>query len=80
MPTYTYQCGVCAHRFDAVQSIHDESLRECPECTGTLRKVFGAVGVTFKGSGFYRTDSRASTSSPSKPTTSPPSSTSAAAS
>ncbi|PKQ25038.1 MAG: FmdB family transcriptional regulator [Actinobacteria bacterium HGW-Actinobacteria-4] len=60
MPTYTYQCGACTHRFDAVQSIHDDALDACPECAGTLRKVFGSVGVTFKGSGFYRTDSRAS--------------------
>ena len=58
MPTYTYACSACAHRFDAVQSIHDDALTVCPECEGTLRRVIGAVGVTFKGSGFYRTDSR----------------------
>lgn len=62
MPTYTYLCGGCGHRFDAVQSIHDDGLETCPECTGALRKVFGTVGVTFKGSGFYRTDSRAAAS------------------
>ncbi|WP_061962900.1 FmdB family zinc ribbon protein [Demequina aurantiaca] len=58
MPTYTYACSACQHRFDEVQSIHDDTLVACPECGGALRKVFGTVGVTFKGSGFYRTDSR----------------------
>ena len=65
MPTYTYQCGTCTHRFEAVQSIHDDALDTCPECAGSLRKVFGTVGVTFKGSGFYRTDSRAASKSSS---------------
>lgn len=59
MPTYQYACTVCGHRFEAVQSFSDAALTECPECTGRLRKVFSAVGVVFKGSGFYRTDSRA---------------------
>ncbi|WNM25004.1 FmdB family zinc ribbon protein [Demequina capsici] len=60
MPTYSYACTVCGHRFDAVQSIHAAALTECPECRGELRKVIGGnVGITFKGSGFYRTDSRA---------------------
>ncbi|MFW7413781.1 FmdB family zinc ribbon protein [Demequina sp. SO4-18] len=59
MPTYVYACRACGHRFDAVQSIHDDSLNACPECEGALRRVFGTVGVTFKGSGFYRNDSRA---------------------
>lgn len=63
MPKYSYACTVCDHRFDAVQSIHAASLTECPECRGELRKVFGNVGVTFKGSGFYRTDSRAGATS-----------------
>lgn len=63
MPTYSYACTVCGHRFDAVQSIHAAALTECPECKAELRRVFGTVGVTFKGSGFYRTDSRASKSS-----------------
>ncbi|MDN5859821.1 MAG: FmdB family transcriptional regulator [Pseudonocardia sp.] len=58
MPTYQYACTTCGHRFDAVQSFSDPSLTECPECTGTLRKVFSSVGIVFKGSGFYRTDSR----------------------
>lgn len=59
MPTYSYACTACAHAFDAVQSIHADALTECPRCTGPVRKQFGSVGVTFKGSGFYRTDSRA---------------------
>lgn len=63
MPTYSYACKACGHAFDIVQSFSDDSLTVCPECTGTLRKKFGSVGVTFKGSGFYRTDSRASSSS-----------------
>lgn len=58
MPTYQYACTACEHRFEAVQSFSDSSLTECPECSGKLRKLFGAVGVVFKGSGFYRTDSR----------------------
>ncbi len=59
MPTYQYACTACDHRFEAVQSFSDGSLTECPVCTGTLRKVFSSVGIVFKGSGFYRTDSRA---------------------
>lgn len=58
MPTYEYRCKDCGHTFDAVQSFTDDSLTECPACSGALRKVFGNVGITFKGSGFYRTDSR----------------------
>ena len=61
MPTYAYACTQCGHRFDAVQSFSDSALTECPECGGVLRKQYGSVGVTFNGSGFYRTDSRAST-------------------
>ena len=60
MPTYQYSCTECGHFFEAVQSFSDESLTVCPECDGRLRKVFNAVGVVFKGSGFYRTDSRGS--------------------
>ena len=70
MPTYQYACTACGHRFEAVQAFTDASLSECPECTGRLRKLFGSVGVVFKGSGFYRTDSRAdakSTTSTSSP-------------
>jgi putative FmdB family regulatory protein len=58
VPTYQYACTACGHRFDAVQSFSDSALSECPECSGKLRKLFGSVGVVFKGSGFYRTDSR----------------------
>ncbi len=58
MPTYQYSCTECGHFFEAFQSFTDDSLTECPECQGRLRKVFNAVGVVFKGSGFYRTDSR----------------------
>ncbi|PKV93996.1 putative FmdB family regulatory protein [Amycolatopsis echigonensis] len=63
MPTYQYACKECDHRFEAVQSFSDPSLTVCPQCSGTLRKVFSSVGVVFKGSGFYRTDSRDSSKS-----------------
>ncbi|KAM9862959.1 hypothetical protein ACI1US_01097 [Leucobacter sp. BZR 635] len=59
MPTYAYRCADCGHSFDIYQSFSDSTLTECPECKGDLRKVFGSLGVTFNGSGFYRTDSRA---------------------
>jgi putative FmdB family regulatory protein len=58
VPTYQYACTQCEHRFEQVQSFSDASLTECPVCGGKLRKVYGSVGVVFKGSGFYRTDSR----------------------
>jgi putative FmdB family regulatory protein len=58
VPTYQYSCTDCGHFFEAVQSFSDDSLTVCPECEGRLRKVFNAVGVVFKGSGFYRNDSR----------------------
>jgi putative FmdB family regulatory protein len=58
VPTYQYSCNDCGHFFEIVQSFSDDSLTVCPECEGRLRKVFNAVGVVFKGSGFYRTDSR----------------------
>ena len=63
MPTYAYACRECDHRFEVVQSFSDDSLSVCPECDGSLRKVFNSVGVVFKGGGFYRNDSRAATSS-----------------
>jgi hypothetical protein len=59
MPTYSYKCTVCSHEFDVQQSISDEALTACPECKGAIQKVFGKVGVTFKGTGFYATDSKA---------------------
>lgn len=82
MPTYAYACKDCGHAFDAVQSFTDDALTTCPNCEGTLRKKFGAVGVSFKGSGFYRTDSRsgASSSSSSASSTSSSSATSGSSS
>ncbi|HXY28670.1 MAG TPA: FmdB family zinc ribbon protein [Acidimicrobiales bacterium] len=58
MPTYEYACTACGHRLEAVQSFSDDPLTTCPECAGGLRKVYGAVGIVLKGSGFYKTDSR----------------------
>lgn len=65
MPTYQYQCTDCGNALEVRQSFTDDALTVCPACDGTLRKVFNAVGVVFKGSGFYRTDSRSSTTSSS---------------
>ena len=59
MPTYQYACTECGHAFEQFQSFTDDALTECPQCQGRLRKLFNAVGVVFKGSGFYRNDSRA---------------------
>ncbi|MDO8143993.1 FmdB family zinc ribbon protein [Isoptericola sp. 178] len=59
MPTYAYRCADCGHAFDIRQAFSDDALTVCPECAGRLRKQYGSIGVTFKGSGFYRTDSRA---------------------
>ena len=71
MPTYEYRCKSCGHELEAQQSFTDDALTECPECKGHLRKVFGNIAVTFKGSGFYKNDSRpksgSSSSSDSKP-------------
>lgn len=63
MPTYSYACTACDHRFDVQQAFTDEPLTSCPECSARLRKLFGNVGVVFKGSGFYRTDARADSAS-----------------
>ncbi|MFZ1178567.1 MAG: FmdB family zinc ribbon protein [Mycobacterium sp.] len=60
MPTYSYQCTECGNRFDIVQAFTDDALTTCERCSGRLRKRFNSVGVVFKGSGFYRTDSRES--------------------
>jgi putative FmdB family regulatory protein len=65
VPTYSYACTECDNRFDAVQAFTDDSLTTCDKCSGRLRKLFNSVGVVFKGSGFYRTDSRESTKSSS---------------
>ena len=80
MPTYSYRCTECDAAFDVVQAFTDDTLTVCPTCGGKLRKVFSPVGVTFSGSGFYRTDSRAASSSstpstpaPAAPTTPAPS-------
>ena len=64
MPTYQYACTECGHSFEQFQSFSEDALTVCPVCDGKLRKLFNAVGVVFKGSGFYRTDSRSGTSSP----------------
>ena len=58
MPLYEYKCAVCGHRFEIRQGIREASLTECPECTGAIRRVVHPVGIVFKGSGFYKTDSR----------------------
>ena len=63
MPTYAYACTECDHRFETFQSFSEDSLTQCPQCEGRLRKLFNAVGVVFKGGGFYRTDSRSGSSS-----------------
>ncbi|NJP32838.1 FmdB family zinc ribbon protein [Micromonospora thermarum] len=69
MPTYQYACTACGHQLEAVQSFSDEPLTECPACEGRLRKLFNSVGIVFKGSGFYRTDSRSSGSGSDSGTT-----------
>ncbi|MFD7948908.1 FmdB family zinc ribbon protein [Streptomyces sp. NPDC059744] len=63
MPTYQYQCTECGEGLEAVQKFTDDALTVCPNCEGRLKKVFSAVGIVFKGSGFYRNDSRGSSSS-----------------
>ncbi len=83
MPTYQYQCTECGEGLEAVQKFTDDALTECPACHGRLKKVFSAVGIVFKGSGFYRNDSRGASSSSSpatKSSTSSTTSTSSAAS
>ena len=70
MPTYQYACKACDHRFEEVQSFTDAALTECPQCGGQLRKLYGSVGVVFKGSGFYRTDSRSGSGKSESSTTS----------
>ena len=64
MPTYEYRCKGCGEHLEVVQGFRDEALTVCPNCGGELRKVFGSVGIVFKGSGFYKNDSRSSTAKP----------------
>ncbi len=74
MPTYSYRCTECSNAFDIVQAFTDDTLTVCPNCGGPLRKLFNTVGVTFNGSGFYRTDSRAAApTAPAAPSTPAPS-------
>ncbi len=63
MPTYEYRCKECGHQLEVQQAFTDEPLSECPQCQGPLRKVYGNVGISFKGSGFYKNDARGSSSS-----------------
>ncbi|MGC1513093.1 MAG: FmdB family zinc ribbon protein [Acidimicrobiales bacterium] len=74
MPIYEYACKDCGQQFEISQSFTDEALTTCPTCKGSLRKIFGAVGISFKGSGFYKTDSRGKTSAASTTSSSSPSS------
>lgn len=74
MPTYSYRCTACHNAFDIQQALSDDTLTECPSCGGKLRKLFNMVGVTFNGSGFYRTDSRAKPSGDSSKSSSTPAS------
>jgi putative FmdB family regulatory protein len=69
MPIYEYRCKDCRHELEAQQSFSDEALTECPSCGGTLKKKFSSVGISFKGSGFYKTDSRGAAASGAKSTT-----------
>ncbi|MEU9594630.1 FmdB family zinc ribbon protein [Streptomyces sp. NPDC048219] len=80
MPTYQYQCTECGEGLEAVQKFTDDALTECPNCKGRLKKVFSAVGIVFKGSGFYRNDSRGSSSSSSPASSSKSASTSSSSS
>lgn len=77
MPTYEYACNSCGHEFEAFQSFSEAALTECPECKGEVRKVFSNVGVVFKGSGFYKTDSRSNSKPATPASTTPPASTTA---
>ena len=75
MPTYSYRCTSCDNAFDIQQAFADDSLTTCTECGKSLRKVFSAIGVTFQGSGFYQTDSRAEAKKSSAPAKEPKSAT-----
>ncbi|AXE26728.1 FmdB family transcriptional regulator [Streptomyces globosus] len=80
MPTYQYQCTDCGEGLEAVQKFTDDALTECPSCQGRLKKVFSAVGIVFKGSGFYRNDSRGASSSSTPASTPKPAAAAPAAS
>ncbi len=69
MPIYEYACRSCGQHLEIAQSFKDDALTECPACGGSLRKVYGSIGITFKGSGFYRTDSRGASTNGAKPDT-----------
>jgi putative FmdB family regulatory protein len=71
MPTYEYECQACHERLESVQKFSDPALTTCEKCGGELRKVFSAVGIVFKGSGFYKTDSRGSSSASTPPASTP---------
>ena len=73
MPTYEYACTKCGHQFEAFQSFSEDALTQCPECKGEVQKVYSNVGVVFKGSGFYKTDSRTAkpSTTPAAPTSTP---------
>lgn len=70
MPTYEYACTECGHQFEVVQSFSEDAVTECPACQGAVRKIYGGVGIVFKGSGFYKNDSRGASTS-SAPTETP---------
>jgi putative FmdB family regulatory protein len=70
MPTYEYRCKSCAHQMEVQQAFTDDPLETCPECQGPLRKVYGNVGISFKGSGFYKNDARGGSSSKASSSTS----------
>ena len=72
MPTYEYACKSCGEHLEVVQSFKDDPLTTCPTCEGELRKVFGSIGIAFKGSGFYKTDSRPESKADSSPAESSP--------
>ena len=72
MPTYEYECQACHERLEAVQSFSDAPLSVCPRCGGELRKVFSSVGIVFKGSGFYKTDARSTSSASATPASDAP--------
>jgi len=71
MPTYEYICNECEHQFEAVQSFSDAAIESCPQCKGSVRKIYNNVGVVFKGSGFYKNDSRTTSTPPASPGTTP---------